>query len=127
MLGGCAAGLEFVVIDFMSTDAHTDPQAARCGQLLAAVLAVAVQDLRHPFQSHELEKLCNHDPRASASLNFFFGAGRPHFVKYSNMIGVDPEIFLDALLRDPIVRARYELWTKQNAAELAAAKEKENA
>ena len=68
---------------------HTEPDedAGASRRILAAVLALAVEDL----------KLDKDDPNRIASESFFWGANKAVSEKYLMLLGMDPERFCNAL------------------------------
>ena len=84
------------MIDFVSTREDTNAEIKQYCELLAAVIAQALRDLCARPTVIEIEKAKNIDRHAVKSLIFFFSPKSP-FKVYSNMIGVDPDSFLNAM------------------------------
>jgi len=68
-----------------NTELHEDVDASR--RILAAVLTLAVEDLKLP----------KNDPHRIASESFFWGANKAVSEKYLVQLGMDPDRFRNAV------------------------------
>lgn len=86
------------MIDLLSTTDGIDEQLQKQLHLVAAVIAKAIEDICMVPSSEELKHRCNLNFHAIDALNFFYG-DRSMFKTYATIIGLDPEIFLEAMER----------------------------
>ena len=86
------------MIDLLSTREGVDEQLQKQLHLVAAVIAKAIEDICMVPSSEELKHRCNLNFHAIDALNFFYG-DRSMFKTYATIIGLDPEIFLEAMER----------------------------
>ncbi len=84
------------MIDFVSTRETTDPQAARCARLLAAVIAQAVRDATQAMNVDEKrgDGVCH---QARSAVEFLFGQ-RSVFPLYAELIGANADSIRHALV-----------------------------
>jgi len=86
------------VIDLLSTTDGIDEQLQKQLHLIAAVIAKAIEDICLTPSSEELRYRCNLNYHAVDALNFFYGE-KSMFRTYAVMVGIDPEIFVEAMER----------------------------
>jgi hypothetical protein len=84
------------MIDLLSTHEDVEEQARCSAHLLAAVIALAVQDLCIELTEEETRYKCNLFRKSVDSLNFFYNP-KSVFKTYAHFIGLDPELFVLAM------------------------------
>ena len=86
------------MIDFYSSHI-LDDQARRSANLLAAILAKALDDLRRQPTSEERKRHMNLDMHAAKAVRFFNSEIYRH---YASLIGINPDAYLRQLISGPI-------------------------
>lgn len=86
------------MIDLLSTNDGIEEQTQRELHLLAAVIAKAIEDICQVPSSEELKHRCNLNAHAVSALAFFYG-DNSMFTTYSGLIGIDPDVFIEAMER----------------------------
>lgn len=89
---------ERAVIDLISTREDIEEETRTAAHLLAGIIAMAIEDLCVEPTAEEIKYKCNLDRNAISSLTFFFNP-RSAFKAYANLIGIEPQNFLEALQR----------------------------
>lgn len=89
---------ERAVIDLISTREDIEEETRTAAHLLAGVIAMAIEDLCVIPTPEEIKFRCNLDRNAISSLTFFFNP-KSAFKAYANLIGIEPQSFLEALRR----------------------------
>jgi hypothetical protein len=84
------------MIDLLSTQEGVEEQARCSAHLLAAVIALAVQDLCIELTDDEIRYKCNLYKRPIDSLNFFYNP-KSIYKTYAHFIGLDSSFFLVAM------------------------------
>lgn len=112
------------MLDLVSTRELTDEWTAKCARLLAAVIAMAIQDAaqRPSVEEQKLEQ--NIDPDASEAIAWLFDESQIVFPVYCRLIGANAITIRQALLEPGpnnalytqihrrIIRARVAWWRK---------------
>ena len=86
------------MIDLLSTNDGIEEQTQKELHLLAAVIAKAVEDICQVPSTEELKHRCNLNFHAVDALGFFYG-DNSMFKTYALIIGLDPEVFIEAMER----------------------------
>jgi len=84
------------VIDLISTHDGVDEQTRNEAHLLAAVIALALQDICMVPSDEEIRYQQNISRKSIDALTFFYSP-RSMFRTYSLMIGLNPEVFVEAM------------------------------
>lgn len=84
------------MIDLISTHDNIEENTRTAAHLVAAIIAMAIQDICIVPTDEEMRHKCNLNTNAIQSLKFFFNPNSP-FKAYAFLIGLEPNSFRRAL------------------------------
>lgn len=98
------------MLDLVSTRTTTDPQAAACARLLAAVIASAIRDACGCMTREEKKNPGDVQCDARRALQFLFGE-HSVFPLYAELIGANADTMRHALVhgKNPAVPGRFDM------------------